>query len=68
MLVGGETFDFGAIPATIAARFKAISAVCTAHGFGLPVAVLALGRTHPLIKSIIPGPRNPGELAQILRW
>lgn len=68
VLVGGETYEYGAIPDAVARRVRAIRAVCAAHEVELPAAALAFCRAHPLVKSTIPGPRSPEELAQILRW
>lgn len=68
VLVGGDTFDYGAVPDAVTQRVRAIRAVCAAHGVELPAAALAFCRAHPLVKSTLPGPRSPDELAQILHW
>lgn len=68
VLVGGATFDYGRIPGHVADRVRAIEAVCASHGVELPAAALAFCRAHPLVRSTIPGPRSPGELAEIVRW
>lgn len=68
VLVGGDSFDYGAIPETIAARVRNLARVCDAHGTPLPAAALQFARAHPVVKSTIPGPRTPAELAQILEW
>ena len=68
VLVGGETFDYGAIPEAIASRIRGITAICDDHGVPLPAAALQFCRAHPIVKSTIPGPRTPQELEQILAW
>ncbi len=68
VLVGGKTFDYAAVPEAIAKRVGAISDVCDAHGVELPAAALRFCVAHPVVKSVIPGPRSPAELAQILNW
>lgn len=68
VLAGGDTFDYGGIPEHIAGRVRAIRAVCESHSVELPAAALAFCRAHPLVKSTIPGPRSPRELAQIAGW
>ncbi|WP_299913059.1 aldo/keto reductase [uncultured Paracoccus sp.] len=68
VLAGGDTFDYGTVPPPIAARIRAIKAVCEACRVDLPAAALAFCRAHPLVKSTIPGPRSPEELADILAW
>ena len=68
VLAGGDTFDYGAVPAAVGDRIRAIRAVCAAYGVDLPAAALAFCRAHPQVKSTIPGPRSPQEMADILRW
>lgn len=68
VLVGGDSFDYGAIPPEIAAKVQAMTRVCDAHGVALPAAALQFPLAHPVVKSTIPGPRTPGELTQILDW
>lgn len=68
VLVGGDSFDYGAIPPSVAEKVHAMSRVCTAHGVPLPAAALQFPIAHRVIKSVIPGPRTPEELAQILAW
>jgi len=68
VLVGGDSFDYGAVPPRIAKRVKQLTAVCKSHGVPLPAAALRFPLAHPVVKSVIPGPRTPAELDQILDW
>lgn len=68
VLVGGDSFDYGAIPDDIAQKVHAMNRVCRAHGVDLPAAALRFPLAHPVVKSTIPGPRTPTELTQILDW
>lgn len=68
VLVGGKTFDYGAIPGTVAERVRAMQEVCDDHAVPLPAAALQFPLAHPVVKSVIPGPRRPAELDQILDW
>ncbi|MBK5933512.1 D-threo-aldose 1-dehydrogenase [Rhodovulum imhoffii] len=68
VLVGGETFDYGAIPHAVESRVRTIHRICDAHAVALPAAALAFCAAHPLVKSTIPGPRSVEELSQILGW
>lgn len=68
VLVGGDHFDYGAIPVEIAEKVGAMTRVCDAHGVPLPAAALKFPLAHPVVKSTIPGPRTPVEFAQILDW
>lgn len=68
VLVGGDTFDYGAVPEEIAAKVRTMTEICRAHDVPLPAAALQFCRAHPLVRSTIPGPRSPGELADILTW
>ena len=68
VLVGGDSFDYGAIPPEVACKVRAMTEVCTAHDVPLPAAALRFPLAHPAVKSVIPGPRTPQELAQIRAW
>ncbi|WP_299556065.1 aldo/keto reductase [uncultured Tateyamaria sp.] len=68
ILAGGDTFDYGAIPENIARQVQQISAVARDHCVPLAAAALQFCRAHPLVTSTIPGPRNVGELDQVLDW
>lgn len=67
-LVGGDSFDYGAIPSHIAQKIQAMTRVCQSHGIDLASAALRFPLAHPVVKSTIPGPRTPTELQQILDW
>lgn len=68
VLAGGNSFDYGAIPPKVADKVRAMTRVCAAHDVPLPAAALRFPIAHQAVKSIIPGPRTPGELAQIRAW
>lgn len=68
VLVGGDSFDYGAIPSTVATKVLDMTRICDAHAVPLPAAALQFPLAHPVVKSIVPGPRSPQELNQILDW
>lgn len=68
VLVGRESWNYGRVPEDVIGRVKAIARVCDAHGVPLAAAALQFPLAHPLVASIIPGPRSAGELNQILEW
>ena len=68
VLAGGGTFDYDRVPPRIAKRVKALGATCAAHDVPLPAAALRFPLGHPAVKSVIPGPRTPAELNQIMDW
>ncbi len=68
ILVGGDTFNYEAAPVGVAARAKALGAVCADHNVPLPAAALAFPAAHPAVAAVIPGPRAPRELKEILEW
>ncbi|MDB5472827.1 MAG: aldo/keto reductase [Devosia sp.] len=68
ILVGGPTFNYAKAPEEIVARVRAIEAVCQDHGVPLPAAALQFPLTHPAICNVLPGPRSPEELDEILDW
>jgi D-threo-aldose 1-dehydrogenase len=61
ILAGRDTWNYAAAPPEIAARAKALRAVCERHGVPLPAAALQFPLAHPAVAAIIPGPRNVGE-------
>lgn len=68
VLVGGDTFDYGSVPPRIADHVRRLKEVCAAHSVDLPAAALQFPLAHPVVKSVIPGPRTPDELQEILDW
>lgn len=68
ILVGGDTWNYARAPESVLARVKAIARVCEAHKVPLPAAALKFPLAHPVVASIIPGPRTATELNQIFEW
>ena len=68
VLVGRETWNYGRAPQQVIERVRAIADVCDSHGVPLAAAALQFPLAHPLVASVIPGPRSVAELAQILGW
>ncbi|SHJ13626.1 D-threo-aldose 1-dehydrogenase [Shimia gijangensis] len=68
VLVGGNSFDYGAIPPEITGKVLEMTRICQTHDVPLPAAALQFPLAHPVVKSVIPGPRTPQELHQILGW
>ncbi len=68
VLVGGETWNYGRAPAAVVERVAGLKRVADAHGVPLAAAALQFPLAHPAVASVIPGPRAPEELAQIIAW
>lgn len=68
LLVGRELWNYAPAPPEVVERARAIEVVCRAHGVPLPAAALRFPLFEPLVASVIPGPRSPAELEQILGW
>lgn len=68
ILVGGETWDYGAAPDDIVQRVKKLTKVCHSHDVPLPAAALQFPIGHELVCSVIPGLRNQKELSDTLNW
>ncbi len=68
VLVGGDTWNYGKAPEEIMRKVKIIKSVCADFGVDMPAAALKFPLTHPAVASVIPGPRTPTELQQILDW
>jgi D-threo-aldose 1-dehydrogenase len=68
ILAGRDTWNYARAPEAVVERVKAIARVCDAHGVDLPAAALRFPLAHPVVASVIPGPRSTEELNQILAW
>ena len=68
ILVGREMWNYAAAPAEVVDKVLKIGAVADAHDVTLPAAALQFPLANDIITSVIPGPRDAGELAQILEW
>lgn len=68
VLVGGDTWNYGAVPAEVRTRVAALSAFCNDYGVPLPAAALQFPLAHPAVAAVIPGLRSPAELADTLSW
>jgi D-threo-aldose 1-dehydrogenase len=68
ILVGGDTWNYTRAPEDVRNRARAMAAVCAAHKVPLPAAALKFPLAHPVVASVIPGPRTSDEFNQILSW
>jgi len=68
ILAGGNTWNYSAAPAEVIDKAKKIERVCSSHGIPLPAAALQMPIAHPLVATVIPGPRSRAEVQDILSW
>ena len=68
MLVGGATYNYRAIPEDMAIRLKVLKHYCNEQNVEIGAAALQFPLRHSSVKSVIPGPKTPQELAQIMSW
>lgn len=68
VLVGGDTWNYAAIPGEVQTRVAALRQVADEHGVPLPAAALQFPLAHPAVAAVIPGVRDPGQLAEVLDW
>ena len=68
ILVGRDMWNYDKAPAEVIDKARALGKVADAHGVPLPAAALQFPLAHSIVTSVIPGPRDAGELAQILDW
>jgi D-threo-aldose 1-dehydrogenase len=52
----------------IAARVRAIEAVCARHRVSLGAAALQFPLAHPAVAAVVPGPRSAAQVAASARW
>ena len=68
VLVGREMWSYDKAPAAIIDKARALGEVADEFSVPLPAAALQFPLFNDIVSSVIPGPRNAGELAQILDW
>lgn len=68
LLVGGATYNYGSVPDDIVVRHRALLDYCSEHGVEMGAAAIQFPLRALVVKSVIPGPKNPKELRQILAW
>lgn len=68
ILVGGDTWNYARAPESVRTRVRQIRETCDRHGVPMPAAALQFCLAHPLVDSVIPGPRTPRELEQAIGW
>ena len=68
ILVGRDLWNYARAPEHVMTRVKAIARVCDDHKVPLAAAALKFPLAHPLVASVIPGPRSATELNQIFEW
>lgn len=55
-------YEYGAAPAELVARARAIADVCAAHGTTLPAAALAFAAAHPTVTTVVVGAESPEQV------
>jgi len=68
ILAGGNTWNYAAAPADVIKKATAIKEICGENNIPLPAAALQFPIGHPLVSSIIPGPRSRAEMSTIFDW
>jgi D-threo-aldose 1-dehydrogenase len=65
---GPSTGVYQAPPPEIVAKVEALQAVCAAHKVPLGAAALQFALAHPVVCSVLTGPKSPAELKGIVDW
>lgn len=68
VLVGGDTFNYGAVPDATRAKVTAMQQVCREFDVALPAAALQFPLGHEMVVSVLPGLRSMDELHATLDW
>ncbi|TCR80177.1 aldo/keto reductase [Rhizobium sp. BK376] len=62
------TFDYGAPPAEVVARARAIEQICNRHGVPLQAAAIQFPFRNPLVSAAVLGMSRPERIAENLAW
>ena len=65
---GPDTGAYGAPPREIVDRVSALRKVADAHGVPLAAAALQFALAHPVVCSVLTGPKSTAELSGIIAW
>ena len=65
---GPDTGAYQKPPPEIVAKVTALKAVCEAHGVPMGAAALQFALAHPVVCTVLTGPKSPEEFAGILAW
>ena len=68
VLVGREMWNYDKAPAEVVDKVRRLGAIADEFAVPLPAAALQFPLANGIISSVIPGPRDAGELAQIVDW
>ena len=68
VLVGREMWNYAKAPQHIVDKARALGEVAERFGIPLAAAALQFPLGHPIVTSVIPGPRDASELKQIVDW
>ncbi|WP_424971168.1 aldo/keto reductase [Dinoroseobacter sp. S76] len=68
ILAGRDTWNYAKAPADVMAKARRLADEADAFGIPLAAAALQFPLGHPLVTSVIPGPRDVTELQQIIAW
>lgn len=64
--VEGALYDYAPAAPAVMERTRAIAAICGQHGVPLRAAALQFPVSHPSVATVIPGARDPEEVAENL--
>ena len=68
ILAGGDTWNYAKAPNNVADKVSRIAQVCQSHNVPLSAAALQFPLGHPIVASVIPGPRSKLEAEQNIAW
>lgn len=68
ILAGRETWNYAKAPPEVMAKARRLADTADAHNVPLAAAALQFPLGHSLVTSVIPGPRDPKELNEIIDW
>jgi D-threo-aldose 1-dehydrogenase len=61
-------YEYGAAPAEVLRRARAIAETCNRHGTTLPQAALAFAAAHPVVASVVLGGAKPDQVTRCAEW
>ena len=65
---GPDTGAYQKPPPAIVAKVEKLNEICRAHGVPLGAAALQFALAHPVVCTVLTGPKSPEEFGGILEW
>jgi D-threo-aldose 1-dehydrogenase len=65
---GGATYDYGAVPRSVADKVRTVQRICAQFGVSMPAAAAQFSLGHPVVASVVFGMSRPESVTETLGY